>query len=99
MVENQLINLGMFPERPSIAQVDAILRRISDEIGHVVTGYRHYGFWQIRVDGTPYGLEPGQRTTNFAQALSRALGLPVAHSLTLTTTLEENTSCRRLQSS
>ena len=68
-----------FPVRPTTAQVDALMRKLSGVLGRPLGALRVSGFWIIGENpaGTwkpVYGHELGQQTRKFTNALAGATG-------------------------
>lgn len=78
-VRNGTIQLGAFPQNPSTAQADAVMRVVSEHFGQQWYAVKLSGWWRILCPaaGVGWGADAGQRTRDFSRALAQATGMPV----------------------
>ncbi|OLF13493.1 hypothetical protein [Actinophytocola xanthii] len=78
-VWNGTIQVGDLPPNPSIAQVDEVMRVVSEHFGQRWYAVKLSGWWRIicKEAAVEWGAAPGQRTRDFTRALAEATKMPV----------------------
>jgi hypothetical protein len=82
-VTTRTINLGDAPVRPTNAQLDDIMRSVSEQLGETWSCVRFSGYW-LFYQGKPSQVAPCLKSRRqFAAALSQATGCGVVQSIKL----------------
>jgi hypothetical protein len=78
-VKDGTIQLGAFPQNPSTARADAVMRVVSEHFGQQWYAVKLSGWWRILCPQARvgWGADAGQRTRDFSRALAQATGMPV----------------------
>jgi hypothetical protein len=81
-VWEKTVQAGPMPAKPSIAEVDKVMRCVSQVTGETWRATKLGGYWRlVREDGHGWGAVEGERTRDFFRAVADGTGVAIVRDI------------------